>query len=263
MFVTDFEIPAGDEFYQCQRLTLPEDLHIVRIAPESPTGVHHQVLAIDPSPGAEGKSIRSTDCPATDTNWKVIYASGVGTGPLSMPPEVMYQAQRGQQVLLGLHLFNATQQTLKAEVGVKLTLVDDATGYTPAGFPYVGRLPFTIGPNRTITGSCTVDKDTSIFAVFPHMHQTGEHLKITAGATVVWDRPFSFTEQKFGAFPDWDTTQPEVKLEKGEKISVECKYTADGVGKSFGDSSDQEMCFGFAFLYPAISTTAGTPFCYF
>ncbi len=93
------------------------------------------------------------------------------------------------------------------------------------------------------------------------MHQTGEHLKITVGSTVVWDRDFSFTEQKFGAFPDWDSTLPEVKLKKGDKINVECKYSAAGVGKRFGDSTDEEMCFGFAFVYPAIPTFNGSPYC--
>ncbi len=261
MLASDFEIPAGTEFYQCQRITLTDDLYVVRIAPESPKGVHHQVLAIDPSPSADGTSKKTGDCPPTGKDWKPIYASGVGTGPLIMPSQVAFKAQKGEQLVLGLHLFNATQQTITGQVGVKVSSVSEVTGYQFAGFPYVGPLGFTVGASQKVAGSCRIQTPTTLFAVFPHMHQTGDHLKIVAGGKVVWDRDYSFNEQRFGTAPDWDAPAAEVKLTADDFIDVECHYAADGIGKKFGDSSTDEMCFGFAFVYPAIPLIANSPYC--
>jgi hypothetical protein len=261
MLVSAFSIPSGDEFYQCQRITLTEDLYVVRISPESPQGVHHQVLAIDPSPSPDGTIQGGRECPPTGADWQPLYASGVGTGPLTMPSQVAFKAMKGQQLVLGLHLFNATGAAITGEVGVQVASVKDATGYQFAGFPYVGPIGFTVGANQTVTGSCKIKTPTTLFAVFPHMHQTGDHLKIVAGGKTVWDRPYSFNEQRFGAAPDWDSPLNEIKLEADDYIDVECHYATDGVGKKFGDSSTEEMCFGFAFVYPAIPTNNNSPYC--
>src|SRR5262245_52644377 len=55
---TDYSItpgPAG-EFYQCQRVTLTEDVYITKITPTSQPGLHHEVLAIDEGGQPDGVS---------------------------------------------------------------------------------------------------------------------------------------------------------------------------------------------------------------
>jgi hypothetical protein len=260
---SDFSLSPGDEYYQCQRVTLKEDVFIVRMTPVSPLGVHHQVLAIDPSPGADGTTnSMGGDCSPTDTDWVPFFASGVGSDTITLPPGVAYKATKGQQLVFNLHLYNATNSKLEGKAVMQVALAIDGSSYQPAGFPYVGNPIFTnIGPSLTVQGTCTVDKDTTIFAVFPHMHQSGKHMKIAVGSTVVWDADFNFNEQKFGFYPNW--LGPEtVVAKKGEKITVTCTYHPGAESKGFGDSSDQEMCFGFTFLYPPIGTAFGTPFCY-
>ena len=168
--------------------------------------------------------------------------------------------------MLNLHLFNATQATLEGDAAVDIVTVDDPTGYQFAGVPFVGNVTFqNLQSPYTVQGQCTVSVDTNYFAVFPHMHTTGQHMKVwtesaTGGTTTVWDEDYSFNEQKFGEYPNWMGPQL-VPLKKGDKIKNTCQYTAASAGKSFGDKTGDEMCFAISYVVPAIATTLGTPFC--
>jgi hypothetical protein len=260
-----YDIPAGMEFYQCQRITLTADVNIVRITPVSPQGVHHEVLAIENSPKTEGTS----KCQASDAVFgtKEIFASGVNSPSLDMPPTAMMQLKAGQQIQLNLHLFNAsTTQSLKGtaaiDVAVATTPRAELVGTTFAGIAPIGS---SIPASAVREGVCTVSRDTKLFAVFPHMHQTGKHIKIIAetggGVVTIWDRDYDFQDQKFGFAPNWDANQTEVSLKMNDKLRITCTYTQDGVGKQMGDSSDQEMCFGISYVYPPIANTLGSGFC--
>src|SRR5437870_4768167 len=46
---SQFALNQGEEYYQCQRVTITDALHILKVTPVSPTGVHHEVFAIDES----------------------------------------------------------------------------------------------------------------------------------------------------------------------------------------------------------------------
>jgi len=263
LLASHYTIQPGDEFYQCQRINLPADMHIISVKPVSPLGVHHQVLAIDPSPGAEGTSDDKTgDCSPTDPDWHPLFASGVGSPSLTMPAGVALKIDGGQQVVLDLHLFNATGAAIDGDAAIDVIVATDPTGYQIAGVPFVGNMKFTIGASLKVNGACTVDKDSKMFAVFPHMHQTGSHIKITAAGTTVWDQDYQFIDQRFGIFPGWAGPES-VQLHQGDKITVECTYDASGMGKKFGDSSTDEMCFAISYVTPPITTSLGTPFCIF
>jgi hypothetical protein len=258
---THYSIPAGQEFYWCKEIAMTADTYLTQIIPVSPLGVHHEVLAIDPS-GNDGEYT----CQAIGPNWTPLFASGVGSPSLTMPDKVALKVAAGQHVVLNLHLFNATQNTLEGDAAIDVAEVTDVTGYQFAGVPFAGNISFTvpIAPYQ-VSGQCTVSNDTSFFAVFPHMHTTGTHMKVwtesaTGGTTVAWDADYSFNEQKFGEYPNWMAPQL-VPLKKGDKIKNTCTYSAAGVGKKFGESTTDEMCFAISYVVPAITTTLGTPFC--
>jgi hypothetical protein len=258
---SDYTVPAGTEFYQCQDITVPTDLYIVRITPVSPLGVHHEVLAIDPSNPPDGVS----KCGPIGFNWTPLFASGVGSPSLNMPSGVALKVSAGQHIVLNLHLFNAGTMPVSGTAAVDIAVAMDPSGYQLAGVPFVGNVMFSIDSSRTVNGQCTMSNDTHYFAVFPHMHQTGQHIKVwtesaSSGATVVWDQDYSFTDQRFGEYPTW-MGPSEVDLKMGDKINVTCTYTQDGVGKNFGDSTTDEMCFAISYVYPTIANTIGSPFC--
>ena len=256
---TQFTIPAGKEFYWCKEIMVPNDLAIVEIIPVSPLGVHHEVMAIDPS-GMDGEYT----CQAIGTNWTPLFASGVGSPSLTTPPNVALKITAGQHAVLNLHLFNATQHDITDTAAVDIVTANDPSGYQFAGVPFVGNINFTVpGSPYQVQGQCTVSNDTSYWGVFPHMHTTGTHMKVwTQGSSnvTVWDSDYSFNEQKFGEYPNW-LGQQLVPLKKGDKIMNTCTYSQAGVGKKFGDSTTDEMCFAISYVVPAITTTLGTPFC--
>jgi hypothetical protein len=257
---SSYMIPAGDEFYQCERVVAQSDLYILGFTPVSPMGVHHELFAIDPSGTAPGK----TTCGPIGNNWQILFASGINSPSLRLPTGVVLKVNAGDTLVLNLHLFNATGSPISASAGLDVLVTSDPGSYQIAGVPLIGPLSFTIGASRVVSGACTMPKATNFFAVFPHMHQSGSHIKVWAdqGATqtVVWDDPYSFMDQKFAIYPDWHGP-PEIALAPGDHIRVECTYDATGVGKHFGDSTLDEMCFAISYVYPAIPTTLGTPYC--
>jgi hypothetical protein len=256
-----YSIGPGQEGYWCQEIPVPNDMYIVKVIPVSPTGVHHEVLAIDPS-AHDG----AYACTAIGPNWTPLFASGVGSPSLDMPANVALKVGAGQHAVLNLHLFNATQATLEGDAAVDVVLANDPTGYQVAGVPFIGNVTFTVPPViQQVSGQCTVNTATKYFAVFPHMHQTGSHMKVwtesaAGGTTTVWDEDYLFNEQKFGEYPNW-MGPAMVDLAAGDKIKLTCSYTAAGVGKKFGDSTTDEMCFAISYVVPPIQTTLGTPFC--
>jgi hypothetical protein len=257
---THYSIPAGQEFYWCDEVAVPNDLAIIKITPVSPLGVHHEVFAIDPS----AKDGQYT-CQAIGPNWTPLFAAGVGSPALTMPPNVALKITAGQHAVLNLHLFNATPNTVEGDAAIDIVTADDPTGYQFAGVPFAGNMTFVVPPAPyQVNGQCTVNVDTNYFAVFPHMHTTGTHMKVwtVSGSTTttVWDSDYLFAEQKFGEYPNWLGPQM-VPLKAGDKIMNTCTYSAAGVGKKFGESTTDEMCFAISYVVPPIATTLGTPFC--
>jgi hypothetical protein len=182
-----------------------------------------------------------------------------------MPDNVALKISAGQHAVLNLHLFNATPNDITDTAAIDIVTVNDPTGYQYAGVPFVGNVTFTVpAAPYQVNGQCTVSTDTSYFAVFPHMHTTGTHMKVWTQSgsttTVVWDEDYLFNEQKFGEYPSWMGPQA-VSLHAGDKILNTCTYDADGVGKKFGESTTDEMCFAISYVVPPIATTLGSPFC--
>jgi hypothetical protein len=254
---SDFMLAPGTEMYQCQRLTVQQDMYLVQITPLSPMGVHHEVLAIDASGQPDGVST----CQAFEPGWTPLFASGVGSPSLTMPDKVALKVIKGQQIVLNLHLFNATTQPIPTSTAaIQVALANDPSGYQLAGVPFVGNMNFTVPANMQVNGQCTVSNDATYFAVFPHMHLTGAHMKVWTESggqqNVVWDQDYNFSEQKFGMFPG-------VQLKQGDVIKNTCTYSPAGIGKKFGDSTTDEMCFAISYVTPPISGTAGKAFCIF
>jgi hypothetical protein len=88
-----------------------------------------------------------------------------------------------------------------------------------------------------------------VFAVAPHMHQLGVHLKAVANRAggepvTLYDGPYDFNEQR-------QFTANQLGLKVGDTISVECTYQNDTQRTvSFGESSLDEMCFIGLYRYP-------------
>ena len=250
--------PDGDEKWQCERKTLTEDVWISRFTPIAPTGTHHTLLAIDNNPDADG----TTDCGVSiQTDWTVLFASGLGSPELNMPEGVAVHLAAGTQIVLDLHLYNFGSTALSETSAIDVLSADPATIHDEAEVILVGQPSFSFSTMGypTLDFSCNTNGQTNFFAVFPHMHQMGFHAKVDltiSGVTqTVYDEPYDFEQQ-------WFREYDPIAMNSGDTIKITCTwYNPDGRTVNFGESSDQEMCFAISYRYPPRGGSLG-PFCF-
>lgn len=241
--------PGQNDTYRCVRLTLTEDTFVTNISAVAPPGTHHTVLSI--ASGAAAGPDGEQNCGVNTLGMVMLYASGVGTSPLDFPSGVGLRLAAGTQIHLNLHLYNTTDEVLSGEsaILVKKSATQPAI---LAENVFAGTLQINIPPmtTRTVTGGCTANRNYTLFAVWPHMHQVATHQKVELirGGTpqILHDRAFNFAEQNYYL------QSPEIQVQQGDQIRVSCTYnnTTDRT-ITFGDSSDQEMCFAGLYRYPA------------
>jgi hypothetical protein len=247
-------VPAGQEDYRCWSYKVPEGnpLNVIQTIPTIPKGVHHYAVFTSPDPLPA--SPQNYDCHEMGLDWGLVNAGGIGTPGMTFPEGAALSLKPGSQIILQLHVLNASADTLDVpEVNVQL-LGGEAASYQPIGLLIAGTLNISIPPNSTATkinGGCEVaDELPNVFAVFPHMHQLGSHIQVgvtPSGATnesVIYDAGWSFGTQ--GVYP------VSTSVKTGDQVKVVCTYdnTSDKT-VSFGLSSTDEMCFGVLYYYPA------------
>lgn len=252
-----WSLQAGEhDIYRCVRFTVPTDMYITDIEAQAPNGTHHTVLSIASglASGADGEQ----NCSVQTLGMQMLYASGVGTSPLKFPTDVSVKIAAGTQIHLNLHLYNASDEALTGESAI---WVKSQPTQTPmlAEMVFAGPLSLTIPGTpmgetpqpREVTGTCTMNKSYNLFALWPHMHKHATHQKIellrgSAQPVVLHDKAYQFEEQKY-----WPQA-PEVQLQNGDQIRVTCTYLNPSTGElKWGDSSDEEMCFGGMYRYPS------------
>lgn len=245
----DWSLPPSTEKYVCVRLTATADTYVRSLRPVAPLGTHHTVLMLGAPDGPDG----TVECNSALTK-PAIYASGVGTQTLDLPSGVAVHVRPGQQLLLNLHLFNASDAEITGTSGIEILEAEPAAVQHEAGVVLIGKARgLTVPPNlSTQVGRCTTPANVNVFALAPHMHTLGRHMKVSyanadgSGARVVHDQPYNFDEQRFG------TIAPQLVTRTGGRITVECTYmNPTGQTVYFGESSTQEMCYALAFVYPA------------
>lgn len=223
--------PGGENTSDLQLDTLERDVTVGGFRPLSPPGTHHTLLF-------QG---------ASATN--MIYASGVGTNELVFPPGTAMRIPAGTLLGLQLHIFNTSDQMLTGTSGVEILEVDPATVTEEIDMFLPGPRDLSIPPgSTTISGTCTVKTPYKLFALFPHMHQLGSHMKttVTAGGTehVLNDAPYDFEHQAVLTF------EP-LQVNPGDTITSACTWTnTTGETVTYGESSTTEMCYSILYRFP-------------
>jgi hypothetical protein len=244
--------PGGEAPRWCGTKILTEDVYISAIRPVHPPGTHHTTVSLAPNDG-------QTDCNPIRTIFEngLIYAAGVGTEALHLPDGVAMRLPAGMVVNLGLHLYNPTPDEISGTSAIEVLVMDPADVEHESETFLAGPISLDIPVGTsTVTHNCSITQETTVFALFPHMHQLGAHMKssLTIGGvpTVLHDADYSFEEQvqlPIGPY----------LLRPGDTVTTECTYeNATGRTVGFGESSDTEMCFSILFRYPP----TGSAFCF-
>jgi hypothetical protein len=108
----DWELEAGGEIpQQCVQQVLDEDVYVSAIRPVHPEGTHHTLVTL-----GDG----SVSCTSSLVSNGIIYAAGVGSAGLDLPPGVALKFPKGSALSMGLHLYNPTDGVLRGTSAMEI-----------------------------------------------------------------------------------------------------------------------------------------------
>jgi hypothetical protein len=245
-----YTLQPGEEKYFCYTTTLPadRDIAITKLTPTYGLGTHHILFSQALAPEPEGFS----ECPVlSKQSWVPMYAGGVGSNALELPPQVAFKPfARGQQVIMQLHLQNASDVPISARAAMRLDYVDATPDILQAGIFGFDNQDLVIPPHTPEAMnemSCVMGVDLDVFAALGHMHKHGVRLELSRGATpgaeMLLKQDWDFDAQPITSLP--------VKLQQGDTMHLRCFHENDGdLPILWGESSDTEMCIVVLYYAP-------------
>jgi hypothetical protein len=247
-----YTVQPGEEKYFCYTYHSPADAErgITEVQPIQGTAVHHvalfQVFPSDPEP--EG----FFECNVlVKTNWQPIWAGGAGGNGLVLPEGVGFIVEPDTQYLVQYHIQNVTEGAITERSAINLRY-EEAAGLTPAGIYALGSFSLTIPAGATdfqqIT-ECISDRQMHVFAAFPHMHKLGKSITLETGPSAA-EAQVSYAKDPW-VFGDQPMDPMNLELQPGDYLRSTCTWDNPTLADvSFGESSDDEMCFMVVFYYP-------------
>ena len=250
--VTDeFTLAPGEEKFSCYTFRSPDDGQrgIIEIQSTQGQVVHHVVLFQTLAPEPDGfqecnELIRQT--------WQPIWAAGAGGAGIVLPEGTAFIVEPDTQYLVQYHLQNVGEAPVTETATVHLTYAEDSSTLTPAGLFALGAFSLEIPGNAMDFQQvieCQANRDMTVFAVFPHMHKLGTRISFEHGDDAATAQTaYSLDPWVFG---DQPMDPIDLTIETGDFIRATCTWdnpSPDPV--TFGESSDNEMCFFVLFYYP-------------
>lgn len=200
-----------------------------------------------------------------EQGWDFFAGWAPGGGPVTFADDQAMQVEAHQQFVLQMHYFgDATDAGAIDQSGLGFDLRDDIPTHQVFVYP-LGNYTFTIPADdedysRSFSGRWPSDYPTlSVVGVFPHMHLLGSQFYFEGG-------PDKDDETCMVSSPRWDfhnqvsvVFDEPVDIEPGGRLDGEChwdnsatspyQYNDPPVDVSFGENSNDEMCFAFIYGY--------------
>jgi hypothetical protein len=246
-----YTLQPGEEKYFCYTARMPMDreVSITKLTPTYGPGTHHLLVAQTLATEPEGFS----ECNVLIRNtWVPLYGGGVDSGVLQLPENTGFKLlEKGQQILMQLHLQNATDQTITGTTKMRMDYVDTTPELVTASIFGMDNRKISVPPHSTgvmTSMSCPADKDLNVFAVMGHMHKHGQHMDLSRGATpgadMIYEEEWRFEQQPI--------TPMTFHVAKGEQLNLRCTHKNEGDQPViYGESSDTEMCSFVLYTTPA------------
>jgi len=238
-------VNASSERYVCYAVTLDQDLAVDRFDYTVKDYVHHMFFSRTTAPEPEGLS----ECDVVfKTTWIPLFLAGKGASSLQYPAGDANVLPKGTQVVLQMHLLNATANDETVNIALALHQ-STAANPVPVGLYAFGTQVISLPPSATtsVQGECTPDQDVNAFAMFAHEHQLGTKLTLEAMNDagvyeMAYQRdPFSFNDQTIETTP--------LFIAKGTKTRITCTYdNSTNATVTYGESSYNEMCYLATFV---------------
>jgi hypothetical protein len=264
---TSYTAPTGEtytSFIFKSPWTTPVQGLRFRHLPDNAAVVHHWLLYSESANVADGSidacalaGASGILCGQASTR-SLITGWAPGRGDFRMPAGVGLELPApGALMALEFHYNNnGTGMTAQDKTGVEICVTSKFRTNT-AAVTWLGSRNINVPAHAAgdATGTCTplrkgMNATDPIHFLYswPHMHKLGTHLKsvvmrAAGGTDVLYDGDFSFQFQLAHESP--------LLLQAGDKITTTCSFqnTTDGA-VTFGQSTDKEMCFNFAYAWP-------------
>jgi hypothetical protein len=264
-----YEMPATSRNeYVCYRVDVdsPEDRQVIGVAPkpDNTTILHHVLLfRIDDDAESQRVPTTPTRCNAMRSNaWTFLYGWAPGTGSMKLPPNVGLNQPKRSHYVVQLHYNNAQQRGGERDgTGFAFCTTSQLRPFE-ADVAAFGTGSLRVPPKSTVAYTCdftipaTVTEGMRVLAMNPHMHGAGtaistEHLVRTgedafaAPVTLAKIDPWNYQDQQ------WSPVS--AVLRAGDVVRQRCAYRNETSRTiTFGENTEDEMCFGFTLYYPRI-----------
>lgn len=263
-----FHVPeqGAENLYQCFTFKSPFDgvTQATAWAPitDDERVLHHWILYRTKTPQVDG-GVAPCAMPADAT-----FVSGWAPGGTNFVfPENIGLELAGPEdyFILQVHYHNTAHHADALDKsGVALCTTDTPREHD-AGVVTLGTVGINVPPHATgheEEGTCPswitsyLTEPLHAIASFPHMHELGQKFRtdILRGGSeanvenLVNVEHFSFEDQVY--YPH----EPEVLLQPGDALRTVCTYDNPGNGAvTFGEKTEDEMCFNFLMVYPVSS----------
>lgn len=241
----DFTIPPLSERYLCWPATATETFKVSSFETLGQPVIHHFIFSR--ATGQEPEGISECDVPFK-YGWRPLFASGAGRSVLSLPEGVAQSVDEGNQLVVQMHLLNATQLPVTDAAEIVMTITDEPETI-PVRVALFGSARIMLPPAQPtqVVTECDIRSDMRVVGLFPHMHFLGTSLTFELGPTadsmeLIYKRdPYSFHEQTIDSM---DTV-----FKGGSHVRVTCSYNNNTSAiVRYGESSYDEMCFLAAFV---------------
>ena len=187
-----------------------------------------------------------------DDGQSALFGGGVGSNDYALPAGVAMKLRAGEQILLNLHLFNASEKPLEGTSGVLVRVMPEEQVEHFAEAVLAGTIDLDIEPGRNILQSGSLH-DVAGFddhrgrPAYAHARRSYE------GRREEFDRrrasrfPTGTTASTHSSYIRVDTVQ----MKAGDVVYIDCTYdNMSDHALHFGNSSLDEMCFAELLRYP-------------
>jgi len=225
--------------------------------------VLHHWLGFETDAGTPGQVSRNVTGTTLGESAKLFGGWAVGGCNIEFPEDTgleIADPSSGKVIMIQWHHYNFTGVQQPDASKVQVCTVPTSMRANVAGLTWLGTEnfngPFGMPPGveSKFDGTCLNETSAPITIIgwWPHMHEIGTHMYSevipAAGGNPmeVFSQPFKFDAQY--AY----ITNPRIVLQPGDKIRAECTFfNSTPANVAFGQSTKQEMCYQFAFSYPA------------
>jgi hypothetical protein len=268
---TPFSVAAGEHYEQFYfRAPWPKGSVATRYGTKLDNAkvLHHWLLFSTSELDAEGSHKTSPLPTLIGVNATLRAGWAVGGANLAMPADVGLEVpESGSTINVQLHYYNSTGTMQTDHTAVQVCTVPAGARPHTATMTWLGTED--LGGNKwfggqgmpahtmsNFSGTCKPLREgmnstdpIHILAFWPHMHTLGVNMKTVVNhaggmSETIFDKPFDFNHQ---------VHYPQLyDLKAGDTLTATCTFnnTTDH-GVPFGESTDTEMCFQFAYSWPA------------